>query len=260
MTRQLYELKHPLYPHPDLLNYYLDHKTKYEPRQGSYDDTYNNWYRLVRADHDISGAPIRPIYREVQQVIRLKSSGKEYLMFSEYLIGQDHEYTQKPFFHQYGSYVKPGFRSVYNYDTQTSSVLTTGQVETIYFIPYDTKEIDILYNAGPDDQDIELLVYAGPKQYGGRGFYKYDEFRDSPLDDLAQIGRDGKGQFTKVVSKIPTNEMTAELYNVKNNNPQQEAKLYEEFQAFKRYKAQNPDPVIEKTTTTIVKENKEVKK
>ena len=259
MTRQPYELKHPLYPHPDLLNYYLSKKVKYEPRPGSYDDTYYNWYQLVRADHDISGAPIRPIEREVQQIIRLKASGKEYLMYSEYLYGQDHEYLQKPFFHQYGSYQKPGFRTTYNYDTKTSSVIPTGQLETIYFIPYDPKEIEILYNAGPDDQDIELLVNAGPKQYGGRGFFTYNEFRDLELDELARMGRDGKGKFTTVTSKVATNEMTAELYNVtdKNNmNPQQQAKLYAEFQAFQRFKAQNPDVIIEQTKTTI----KETKK
>lgn len=266
MTRQLYDLKHPLYPHPELLQYYLTHKVRYEPRQGSKDDEYRNWYQLVRADHDISGAPLRPIYREVQQIMRLKASGKEYLMFSEYLYGQDHEYVTKPFFHTYGSYVKPGFRTVYNYDTKEANVIPTGQVETIYFIPYDTKEIDILYNAGPDDADIELLVYAGPKQYGGRGFFRYNEFRDLDIDDLARIGRDGKGQFTPITSKIATNEMTAELYNVsKNNNtnPQQESQLYKEFQEFKKWKTSQQQPIqtIEQTTTTTtIKENKQKEK
>ena len=78
MTRKLYNLQHPLYPHHDLLKYHNDHKIVYHPYQGAYDDAYNQWYQLVRADHDFSGAPLRPITREISQIIRLKSSGQEF--------------------------------------------------------------------------------------------------------------------------------------------------------------------------------------
>ena len=97
MTRQLYELKHPLYPNPTLKKHYDDHKIQYSPYQGSYDDAYNNWYQIVRADHDQSGAPKRPIYREISQIIRFKSSGKDYVRYGETLTGYDHENNPVPF-------------------------------------------------------------------------------------------------------------------------------------------------------------------
>jgi hypothetical protein len=264
MTRQLYELKHPLYPHPDLLKYYQEHKIKYEPQQGSYDDAYKIWYQLVRADHDISGAPLRPIYREVSQIIRMKASGKEYLLYSENLYGQDHEYVTKPFFHQYGSYQKPGFRRYYNYDTKTANVVKSGPLETIYFIPYSAKTIDELYECGPDDMDIELLVNVGSKQYGSRGFYRYEEFRDMELEDLARVGRDGKGMFQTTTTKIPAGTMAAELYNISGPTgnfgaSQQQSNLYKEFQEFQKWKLDNNNnknvtAVQQTTTTTTIKE------
>jgi len=251
MTRQLYDLRHPLYPNPDLLKYYEDHKMTYTSSQGSYDAAYNNWYQLVRADHDISGSPIRPIYSEVSQIIRLKAGGKDKILYSENLYGQDHEFVQQPFFHTYGSYNKPGFRTLYNYETKVANTVPTGQLETIYFIDYSKQKIDDLYKASPDDMDIEFLVNVGSKQYGSRGFYTLEEFRDMELEDLARLGRDGKGMFKQVTAKVSTNEMAAELYNTKSTvNPQQEAKLYEEFQAYKKWKQSEP----------IIKSDKEIKK
>jgi len=232
MTRQLYELKHPLYPHHDLLKYHQDHKIEYHPYQGSYDDAYNNWYQLVRADHDISGAPKRPIYREISQILRLKSSGREYLVYSETLYGLDHENNQIPFFHTYGQYLKPGFKTVYNYETKQANTLRSGQIETVYFLDFDKKLIDELYNAGPDDKDIELLINVGSKQYGGRGFYTYEEFRDSPLEELARIGREGKGMFAQMTSNVPVGTMSAEL------KASGQSKLYQEFMEFQKWKQQ----------------------
>lgn len=266
MTKQLYDLRHPLYPHPDLLNYYLVNKAVYSPTQGSKDDEYKNWYRLVREDSDISGAPPRPITREVSQIIRLKVAGKDYLMYSETLTGQDHEFIPRPFFHTYGSYVKPGFRRLYNYDTQTATIVTTGQLDTVYFIEYNPQLIDELYNAGADNQEVELLVNVGDlnsKQYGGRGFYTLEEFRNLPLDDLARIGRDGKGMFKQITSKVSTNEIASENFALKMD-PRKESELYQEFQAFKKFRAgsQNPqnETITVETTKTTVKENKESKK
>jgi hypothetical protein len=109
MTRKLYDFKHPLYPQPDLLAYHNQHKIAYQPYQGTYDDAYNQWYQLVRADHYFSGAPIRPIYREISQIIRMNSSGQEYLLYGETLYGQDHENNTIPFFHTFGQYMKPVF-------------------------------------------------------------------------------------------------------------------------------------------------------
>jgi hypothetical protein len=235
MTKQLYDLKHPLYPHPELLAYHNEHKIIYQPHQGSYDDAYRNWYQLVRADHDFSGAPIRPIYREISQIIRVKSSGQDYLLYSETLYGQDHENNTVPFFHTYGQYSKPGFKTVYNYETRQANTLKSGQTETIFFIKHDPKLIDELYEAGPDDRDIELLVNVGSRQYGGRGFFTYEEFRDSKLEELARIGREGKGMFTTLQSNVPTGTMNAELKalsNQQNTNP----KLYQEFLEFQKFK------------------------
>jgi hypothetical protein len=267
MTRQLYELNHPLYPNQELLKYYNDHKIEYRPHQGSYDAAYNNWYQLVRADHDISGAPKRNIYREISQIIRLRSSGKEFLLYSEYLYGQDHENNMIPFFHTYGQYIKPNFKTVYNYDTKTASTLPTGQNDTIFFIEYSPETIEKLYEAGPDDSDIELLVSIGSRQYGGRGFFKYDEFRDFGLEELARIGREGKGMFTTLQSNIPTSTAQAELKAISggaaagNNqsvaNQQQLWKEFQEFQKFKQSQQQltggSVKPIDESTSRIKIK-------
>ena len=239
MTRQLYELKHPLYPHQDLLAYHVKNKIAYQPYQGAYDDAYNQWYQLVRADHDFSGAPIRPIYREISQIIRLKSSGQEYILYGETLYGQDHENNTIPFFHEYGQYMKPAFKTVYNYELKQANTIRSGGVETVYFLKYDKGLIDELYHSGPDDKDIELLVNVGSRQYGGRGFFTYDEFRDSPLEELARIGREGKGMYTTLTSNIPTGSMASELKSLgtaatATTNPT----LWKEFQEFQKFKSQ----------------------
>lgn len=240
MAKQLYELKHPLYPHPELLKWYEDHKITYTPYQGSYDDTYLNWYQLVRADHDISGAPKRPIYREISQIIRARSSGKEYVLYSETLYGSDHENNQISFFHTVGTYKKPSFKTTYNYDTKQAHTLPTGQIETIYWVPYDKNLIDELYEAGSEDRDIELLINVGSKQYGGRGFYSYDEFKNSTFEELARIGREGKGMFTIAQTQTPAGTMAAELKAATTGGgAQQQSQLYKEFLEFQKFKQQS---------------------
>ena len=237
MTKQLYELKHPLYPHPDLIGYHTQHKILYMPQQGAYDDAYRNWYQLVRADHDFSGAPKRPIYREISQIIRLKSSGQEFIMYSETLIGQDHENNSIPFFHTYGQYPKPAFKTVYNYETRQANTLRSGQIETVYFIKYDPYLIDELVNAGPDDRDIEFLVNVGSRQYGGRGFFTPEEFRDSKLEELARIGREGKGMYTTLQSNVPTGNVSSELKSLSTSlSPAQQSQMYKEFMEFQKFK------------------------
>ena len=240
MTRQLYELNHPLYPNPQLLKYYQDHKTVYRPYQGSYDDAYNNWYQLVRADHDLSGAPLRPIYREISQILRLRSSGKEYIMYSETLYGQDHEHNTIPFFHTYGNYRRPVFKTVFNYETRQANTLLAGGNDIVYFLEFDKKLLNELNEAGPDDKEIELLLYVGgiySKQYGGRGFWTFEDFRDLPFEELARQGREGKGMFTQPTSNIPVNTMTAEL------KASGQSQIYKEFVEFQKWKAaQNVKP------------------
>jgi hypothetical protein len=247
LTRQLYELNHPLYPNQELLRYYNDHKILYQPYQGSYDDAYNNWYQLVRADHDISGAPKRPIYREISQIIRIKSSGKEFLKYSETLWGYDHEQNPIPFFHTYGEYTKPAFKKVYNYETKTASTIRSGLVETVYFIEYNKNMIDELYAAGPDNMDIELLVNVGSKQYGGRGFFTYDQFRDMTLEELGRIGNSGKGMFTTSTVNIPAGSMASELKALGSAGgvENQQSQLWKEFQEFQKFRQQ------QLATTTI---------
>lgn len=235
MTRQLYDLKHPLYPHKDLLAYHNQHKIQYQPYQGAYDDAYNQWYQLVRADHDFSGAPIRPIYREISQIIRLKSSGQEYILYGETLYGQDHENNTIPFFHTYGQYMKPFFKTVYNYELKQANTIRSGGVETVYFLHLNKHLIDELYNAGPDDRDIELLVNVGSRQYGGRGFFTYEEFRDLPLEELARIGREGKGMYTQLTSNIPTGSMATELKTLQATGTTNTT-LWKEFQEFQKFK------------------------
>ena len=245
MTRQLYELKHPLYPHPDLLAWYAQNKMKYVPYPGSYDDHYNQWYQLVRADHDQSGAPKRDIYREVQQIIRIKSASKEYIMIAEHLIGEDHQHNPVDFFHTYGTYQRPGFRTMYNYDTKQASTIFSGQVQTVYFIPFNVQYLENLYKAGPDDLDIGLYVYAGEVQYGGRGFYTYDEFKNLKLEELAEIGRTGKGMFSQKYTSVPTDELAKEYHSlgvkpsttttVDNIPPQ----TWHEFLEFRKWKEQS---------------------
>jgi hypothetical protein len=235
MTRQLYDLKHPLYPHKDLLDYHAQHKIAYQPYQGAYDDAYNQWYQLVRADHDFSGAPIRPIYREISQIIRLKSSGHEYILYGETLYGQDHENNTIPFFHTYGQYMKPAFKTVYNYELKQANTIRAGGVETVFFLQFDKKLLDELFAAGPDDRDIELLVNVGSRQYGGRGFFTYEEFRDSALEELARIGREGKGMYTTLTSNVPTATITQEL-KASGANAQQQSQLYKEFMEFQKFK------------------------
>ena len=251
MTRQLYNLQHPLYPHKDLLRYHEEHKVVYKPYQGAYDDAYNQWYQLVRADHDFSGAPIRPIYREISQIIRLKSSGQEYLLYSETLFGQDHENNTIPFFHTYGQYMKPAFKTVYNYELKQANTVRSGGVETVYFLPYNKDLINDLYDAGPDNMDIELLVNVGSKQYGGRGFYDKDEFRDSTFEELGRIGREGKGMFTQATTNVPVGTMTAELRALGSNpTAAQQQQLWKEFQEFQKFKQQNQNKSSGNTKST----------
>lgn len=244
MTRKLYDLKHPLYPHPTLLKYHNDHKIVYQPYQGSYDDAYNQWYQLVRADHDFSDAPIRPIYSEISQIIRMKSSGQEFLLYSETLYGQDHENNTIPFFHTYGQYLKPAFKTVYNYELKQANTIRSGGVETVYFIRFNKNLVNELYEAGPDNMDIELLVNVGSKQYGGRGFFTYEEFRDSSLEELARIGREGKGMFTQPTSNIPTGTMTAELKALGGATTQQQQQLWKDFQEFQKFKQSQQSSVV----------------
>jgi hypothetical protein len=240
LTRQLYELDHPLYPHKDLLKYFADHKIAYTPYQGGYDDAYRNWYQLVRADHDLSGAAIRPITREISQIIRFKSSGKEFLKYSETLWGLDHDNNPIPFFHTYGEYIKPNFKQVYNYETRTASTIRSGSVETVYFIEFNKDLIDQLYEAGPDNMDIELLVNVGSKQYGGRGFYTYEEFRNLSIEELGKIGNAGKNMFTQNVITTPQQTIADQLKalggGVSTSNQQQ---LWQEFQEFIKFRQQN---------------------
>ena len=73
--------------------------------------------------------------------------------------------------------------------------------------------------------DIELFVNVGSKQYGGRGFYTYEEFRDASLEELARIGREGKGMFTQPTSNVPVGTMTAELRASGANSPQQRQQI-----------------------------------
>lgn len=236
MTKQLYELEHPLYPHKDLLKYHNDHKIQYVSPQGSYDDAYNEWYQLVRADHDLSGAAKRPIYREISQILRLKSAGKNYLILGETLIGYDHENNPIPFFHSYGRYEKPYFRTVYNYELKRASTIRSGGNETIYFIEYkDPKQMDTLYECGPDDKDIELLVNVGSMQYGGRGIFKYDEFRDLSLEDLGAKGAKNP-MFSQRVVPIPAAQAVEQI-NATTSKTQQD--LWSEFQEFQKFKAQS---------------------
>ena len=254
MTRQLYDLKHPLYPHPDLLKYHNDHKIQYQPYQGAYDETYNQWYQLVRADHDFSGAPIRPIYREISQILRMKSSGNEYILYGETLYGQDHENNTIPFFHTYGQYMKPAFKTVYNYELKQANTIRSGGVDTIYFVKFNKDLIDELYDSGPDDKDIELLVNVGSKQYGGRGFYTYEEFRDSSLEELARIGREGKGMFTQPTSNIPVGTMTAELKALGGSTiTAQQQQLWKDFQEFQKFKQSQ-----QQQSTTVTNKDKKL--
>lgn len=235
MTKQPYELEHPLYPHKDLIEYHNRHKIRYEPVQGAYDDAYNEWYQLVRADHDLSGAPKRPMFREVSQIIRGKNSGQDYLLISETLIGFDHENNPIPFFHTYGRYIKPFFRTVYNYELKRANTIRSGQNETVYFINYSKELIDTLYECGPDDKDIELLVNVGSKQYGGRGFFTYDEFRDLSLEELGRIGREGKGMFTTATTNVPIGTMLTQL-KAEGSTITEQQKLWNEFQEYQKFK------------------------
>ena len=255
MTRQLYELKHPLYPHSELLKWYAEHNMKYTPYPGSYDDQYNQWYQLVRADHDTSGAPSRDIYQEVQQIIRLKSASKDYLLVAEHLIGEDHQHNPVDFFHTKGTYIKPGFRTMYNYDTKTASTVFSGQVQTVYFIPFDKMLLEKLYQAGPDDLDIGLYVNAGSVQYGGRGFYTYDEFKNLGLEDLAEKGRTGKGMFAQKYTPVSSDELAREYKAIGHNTSTgaQETispQTWHEFLEFKKWKETSQKQQLQQHQTT----------
>lgn len=259
MTRQLYELEHPLYPHKDLRKHHEIHKVDYVSQHGTYDDAYRNWYQIVRADHDVSGAPKRPIYREISQIMRQKSSGKEFLTYGETLIGFDHENNPVPFFHTYGTYTKPFFRTTYNYEQQKAYTIRSGQSELVYFIEYTPELLDELYAAGPDNMDIELLVTVGSVQYGGRGFYTYNEFRDLPLEELARMGREGKGQFPTNTTNIPVGTMISQLkHEGFDINKEDTAELQREFAEFVKWKNQQQQqqqqpPQIKQSSTTASK-------
>ena len=156
----------------------------------------------------------------------MNSSGQEYMLYGETLYGQDHENNTIPFFHTFGQYMKPAFKTVYNYELKQANTIRSGGVETIYFLKFNKELLEEeLYSAGPDNMDIELLVNVGSKQYGGRGFYTYEEFRDASLEELARIGREGKGMFTQPISNVPVGTMTAELRASSANSPQQRQQI-----------------------------------
>lgn len=234
MAKTLYQLKHPLYPHPDLIAHYIQHNSTYVSPPSSYDSSYKWWYQLVRADHDVSGAPIREIYREVTSIKRIKIGGKEYVEIGEYLIGEDHQHVKQNFYHQYGSYLKPGFRTVYNYETKQASTILTGQNETIYFIPYTKKAIEDAYESGSESVDVELKVQVGPRKYGGRGFFSFEEFRDLSIEELARMGATGKGMYKQIDTKIPMNVLASESRAL-GKVPLDQA-LIQEFEEFTRWK------------------------
>jgi hypothetical protein len=189
--------------------------------------------------------------REISQIIRLKSSGQEYILYGETLFGQDHENNTIPFFHTYGQYMKPAFKTVYNYELKQANTIRSGGVETVYFLPLNKELIEELYEAGPDNMDIELLVNVGSKQYGGRGFYTYEEFRDSSLEELARIGREGKGMYTQPTSNVPTGTMTAELRASSGSGSAttsvQQQSMWKEFLEFQKFK--NRDKNLSSSTS-----------
>ena len=134
--------------------------------------------------------------------------------------------------------MKPAFKTVYNYELKQANTIRSGGVETVYFLPLNKQLMQELYEAGPDNMDIELLVNVGSKQYGGRGFYTYEEFQDSSLEELARIGREGKGMYTQPTSNVPTGTMTAELRAAggSSTSPAQQQTLWKEFLEFQKFK------------------------
>ena len=53
----------------------------------------------------------------------MKSSGQEYLLYGETLYGQDHENNTIPFFPTFGQYMKPSFKTVYNYELKQANTI-----------------------------------------------------------------------------------------------------------------------------------------
>lgn len=188
-----YNLKHPLYPIPELKKLHDDNNIKYDKNQ--FDTNYENWYNLVRRDSE-SGVPKRPIFQKITQIYRVKRGKKEFLIYNEELIGTDHEHNTEVFSHLYGRYKKPSFRRVYDYKTKSVTVTKEGDVEDVYFIPFSKKKLDELYEAIPEGVEPSLIVHTGVRRYGGTGIFTMEEFRDLPFEDLVKIAFTGRGLIT----------------------------------------------------------------
>lgn len=83
----------------------------------------------------------------------MKSSGQDYLLYGETLYGQDHENNTIPFFPTFGQYMKPSFKTVYNYELKQANTMRVGGVETVYYLRFNKELLEEeLYQAGPDNR------------------------------------------------------------------------------------------------------------
>ena len=97
-------------------------------------------------------------------------------------------------------------------------------------------------------ETLEFLVNVGSRQYGGRGFFTPEEFRNDKLEELARIGREGKGMYTTLQSNVPTANVSSELKSLNaTSSPAQQSQLYKEFLEFQKFKqSQQQQPTKEK--------------
>jgi hypothetical protein len=187
------ELKHPLYPRPELLALHQENNYRYAEK--TIDKKYNRWYNKVKKKPTKITSLVTQIYR-----VRVLNSSGEKIMYHEILTGLDHNDNELDFDHLAGRWERPIFRK--QYDEETDEVISQEikDHEIIYDIPYSPEKILELASRAPSDT-LSLVIQNGAKKWSS-GF-TIEEFAYVPFEALEEKGRTGKAIAPELSQQKP---------------------------------------------------------
>jgi hypothetical protein len=134
----------------------------------------------------------RPIKRHIAQIHRVRAGGlkgDENVYFKEVYSSKDHRGNKIEKSLVNGKYEKPV--GLYQYDELRGDNICIGiaDLETVYQIPFDIKNLDDMVENGEIDGTTQYYVETpGGRMYGG---FEYEDFRTLPFEDLIHLGKTG---------------------------------------------------------------------
>jgi hypothetical protein len=190
------EVRHPLYPRPDLLALYKENNYPYQEK--TVDKKYAKWYAKVKKKQNKITSLVTQVYR-----VRVLNTVGEKIMYHETLTGLDHNDNELEFDHLAGRWERPIFRK--QYDEETDDVISQEikDHETVYDIPYTPEKILELTTRAPSDT-LSMVIQNGAKKWGG--MYTIDEFAYAPFEALEEKGRTAKPIELEVGAKTPSKQ------------------------------------------------------